>query len=219
MTRISSLIDFGYLVRVTYEPYLISYQAIMEGDNTGWLLLGITLAMHIFILVMFKLIIYNSVFPRLRTIDHFNNRTVHCRLYVKAKPEVRRHRLTDMFSKQFDSDYYWVKFRMFPIFEFYKIRIKKGWRRRRFPWTLDIFTESININWNPSLRTWDLQKDPIGMKEEEIKYYKEEAKKNIVGISDNVLTGVKGDYSLIKNKFKLGLSVQRVKHGVTERKP
>lgn len=226
MNIIESLIGIPeYFHRVFVEPYQVAFEAIPQGGDyttAGVVLLLVALAGHLFILFMLKLIVYNTVFPKLRTIDEYKNRTLHCRLYFKAKPSVdifRPHNIKSLFEErpqEEESDYYWVKFRLWPVIEFHRVRIDKQWKRRRFPWTLDIFTNAINLQWDPRIQSWELMTEPLKRYDEDIKHYKEQAMEDVREIADNVLTGVKGDYGLIKDKFKLGLAIQKVVKKVEE---
>ena len=205
-----------YFGRVFIDPYVLAIGAIQEGgeqQKAGIILLLVALAGHAVILILFKLVVYNTVFPKLRTIDEYKNRTLHCRIYVRAKPSsdiFRRKKYGQLFISGEKCEYWWSKFRLFPIFDFHRIKVEDGWRHRRFPWTLDLFTNAVNIVWNSREQTWELVEKGLTRHPEDMTYYKDLAMTDVKEIADNVLTGVKGDYDLIKDKFKLGLSVQKV---------
>jgi len=205
-----------YFGRAFVSPYVLSFNAIAEGGEqakAGVLLLLITLGGHFLILLMAKIVIWNSVFPKLRTVDEYKNRTDHCRIYVKAKPApdiFRRSKYSNIFNQSEPSDFYWAKFKLFPLLDIHRIRIEKNWKRRRWPWHLDIYNNASNIIWNPKIQSWQFESKALERFNDDIDYYKNVAMTDVREIADNVLTGVKGDYDLIKDKFKLGLSVQKV---------
>jgi len=205
-----------YWGRVFVDPYVLSFQAIGEGGDTakvGVLLLLVAIGGHLLILLLFKLVVWNTVFPKLRTCDEYKNRIAHCRIYVKARnaPDIfRRSSYSHIFHNDEPSEFYWAKFRLFPIFDMHRVKIENSFKRRRWPWHLDIYTNASNLVWNPKIQSWQFDVEALEMIEERLGYYKEVAMTDVREIADNVLTGVKGDYDLIKDKFKLGLSVQKV---------
>ena len=220
MNPITYFID--YLGRAFVDPYVLSFTAIQEGGEqakAGILLLLVTLGGHLLILLLFKIVVWNSIFPKLRTVDEYKNRTTHCRIYLKSRHSsdvFRQSKYANMFSEDIPSDYYWAKFRWFPVLDVHRIRIERVWKRRRWPWHLDIYTNASNLVWNAKLQSWQFDLLALKAHEEQIAYYKEVAMTDVKEIADNVLTGVKGDYDLIKDKFKLGLSVQKVKQAEKE---
>ncbi len=207
-----NMFDFGYLWSTYTDPFSVGVQAIGQGGDyviAGVILILAGVFLWAFTAFIAKITVFDVVFPRLQTMDRYKNRTIHTRLFFRTKPLFVEERISKGVFKKTDDDYYWCKFKLFPIVEWHKIAVPRNIRRKRFPWTITLYTERTNLMYDRKKDAWNLTDEKLSMETESLDYYKEAAMHNVSEIADNVLLGVKGDYGLIKDKFKLGLSVQK----------
>jgi len=204
--------DFSYLWATYTDPFAVGVQAIGQGGDyviAGVILILLGVFLWAFTAFIVKITVFDVMFPRLQTMDRYKNRTIHTRLFFRTNPLFVDEKVSkDLFKKPEDK-YYWCKFKLFPLVEWHKIAVPRNVRRKRFPWTVTLYTERTNLLYDKKKDAWNLTDEKLSMETESLDYYKEVAIRNVSEIADNVLLGVKGDYGLIKDKFKLGLSVQK----------
>lgn len=206
------MFNLDILPNAYIHPFTVGAECLAEGgDYTG---AGVILVLGgvfiwLFTAFIFKICVFDVVFPRLQTIDRYKNRTLHCRLFFRTEPEFIDDGSTKAIFCKPDGQYYWCKFKLFPINEWHKVLVPYDVKMRRFPWTISLYTERINLMYDKSKDAWNLTKDHTDIEPENLVRYKTLAMDNIGELADNVIMGVKGDYGLIKDKFKLGLSVQK----------
>jgi len=211
----------GYLDDAFLEPWRVAIVSIQAGGDSataGFILVGILIVLWIFMFWMIKLVVLDVVFPRIRLIDRFNNRVRTARIIARSKPPVlRQEHLLSAFGKKDDvpeDKFYWVKFSLFPLIHFYRVKIDAKYRLRRMPWHLDVFTEGLNLCWNNDEQAYCIEEEGVLTIEEDKTSYVNHAMSDILLIGDKVVEGVKGDYGLIKDKFKLGLSIKKIRPDV-----
>jgi hypothetical protein len=206
-------IDFGYFDRAFLEPWrvvIVSIQAGGDHATAGIILAIILVVLWAFMFWMLKLIIWNVVFPRIRLIDQYGNRIKTARVYLRAKPAS-----VDIAGglKGTKKEYYWCKFRLFPIITFQKVCIdKEKFRTRRMPWHIDVFTDAMNLGWDNKERCFIVDEGELTNVVDEKQPYIDIAIEDVKTIGDDVIHGVRGDFGLIKRKFKLGLSVKQLEN-------
>lgn len=197
----------GYLDKAFLEPWrvvVVSVQAGGDSANAGIILAIILCILWAFMLWMLKIIIWDVVFPRIRFIDQYGNRIKVARIYFRA----RSSKLTVEKSKK---EYYWGKFRIFPPLLFHKIMIDKDkFRTRRMPRNIDVFTSGMNLKFDSKEKCYIVDDGKLEDIFDEKKPYLEIALEDIKTVGDLVVEGVRGDFGLIKKKFKLGLSVKKL---------
>ena len=74
---------WAYLESVFIVPLYSAYIAFTQGGDyiaVGIILVVISLLGYAIIFFMLKLIVIDTVFPKIRTIDEFKNRVIHARL-------------------------------------------------------------------------------------------------------------------------------------------
>jgi hypothetical protein len=139
----------GYFDKALLEPWRVVIVSIQAGEGhveAGIILAIILVVLWAFMFWMLKLIIWNVVFPKIRLIDQYGNRIKTARIYLRARPS--RIDIEHSLLKT-NKEYYWGKFRFFPIIQFHKICIdKRKFRTRRMPWHLDVFTDGMNLKWD-----------------------------------------------------------------------
>lgn len=202
---------FGYFDKAFLEPWRVVIVSIQAGEGhaeAGIILAIILVVLWAFMLWMLKLIIWNVVFPKIRLIDSFGNRVKTARVYVRARPTSIdiEHSLLKT-----NKEYFWGKFRLFPFLSFHKVCIdKRKFRIRRTPWHIDVFTDGMNLKWDDKERCFIVDDGDLVDVYDDKEPYLDDALKDIKTVGDLVIEGVKGDFGLIKRKFKLGLSVKRL---------
>lgn len=212
--------DFGlgYFDQAFLEPWrvvIVSIQAGGDSAKAGIILAIILCFLWAFMFYMLKLIIWNVVFPKIRLIDQFGNRIKTARVYLRA----RQFHVEPNMDKEMRKDYYYGKFRLFPILMFHRICIDRSkFRTRRMPWYHDVFTDGMNLKWDTHEEGYIVDDGDLASVFDETAPYQEHALADIKTVGTLVIEGVKGDFELIKKKFKLGLAVKRLKE-VTDEEP
>lgn len=201
-----------YFDKAFLEPWRVVVVSIQAGGDhavAGLILAVILFFLWAFMFWMLKLIIWNVIFPRIRLIDQYGNRVKTARIYVGAKPAN-----VDIAGslKGTKKEYYWGKFKLFPILYFQRICIDKGkFRTRRMPWHIDVFTDGMNLEWDTRERCFVVaDEDELACVIDDKEPYLDASLADVKTVGDLVVEGVRGDFGLIKRKFKLGLSVKRL---------
>ena len=207
-----------YFDRAFIEPWRVvdaSLKAGGDSANAGIILAIILVILWGFMFWMLKLIIWNVIFPKIRLIDQFGNRIKTARVYFRA----RQFHIDPDSSRATRKDYYYGKFRLFPILMFHRICIDRSkFRTRRMPWYHDVFTDGMNLKWDKHEEGYVIDDGDLVSVFDETAPYQEHALADIKTVGTLVIEGVKGDFGLIKKKFKLGLAVKRLKE-VTDEEP
>lgn len=210
--------DFGlgYFDQAFLEPWrvvIVSIQAGGDSATAGAILAIILVILWAFMFWMLKLIIWNVVFPKIRLIDQYGNRIKTARVYLRA----RAFKVNPDESKATRKDYYYGKFRLFPILMFHRICIDRSkFRTRRMPWYHDVFTDGMNLKWDKKEEGYIVDDGDLVSVFDATGPYQEHALTDIKTVGTLVVEGVKGDFELIKKKFKLGLAVKRLKEATDE---
>ena len=212
----------GYLDDAFLEPWrvvIVSVQAGGDAQTAGFILLGILIVLWAFMFWMIKLVVLDVVYPRIRLIDRFNNRVRTARIMARSKPPVLKpEHIAGAFGGIVDAKaedrFYWVKFSLFPLIHFYRVKIDAKYRLRRMPWHLDVFTEGLNLCWNNEEQAYCIEEGGVQTIEENKTSYVDHAMLDIQLIGDKVVEGVKGDFGLIKDKFKLGLAIKKIRPNI-----
>lgn len=205
--------DFGigYLYKAFVEPWqvvVVSIQAGGDSATAGAILAIILVGLWAFMFWMLKLIIWNVVFPKIRLIDQFGNRVKTARVYLRA----RQFHIDPDVALSANKDYYYGKFKLFPILIFHRICIDRSrFRTRRMPWYHDVFTSGMNLRWDTHEEGYVIDDGQLSSVFDDTSPYQEHALTDIKTVGTLVVEGVKGDFELIKKKFKLGLAVKRLK--------
>jgi hypothetical protein len=202
---------FEYFYKAFIEPWetvIVSIQAGGDHATAGFILAAILIILWAIFFYLLKLIIWNVVFPKIRLIDQYGNRIRTARVYFHAR--ALKPNITDCL-KGTRKEYYWGKFRLLPIIQFHRVMVDKGkFRLRRMPWTIDVFTDGLNLKWDTKERCYVVDDGQLVSQFDEKQPYIDDALEGIKTVGDLVVEGVKGDFGLIKKKFKLGLSVKRL---------
>lgn len=202
---------FGYLDKAFLEPWrvvIVSVQAGGDHATAGYILAAILVVLWIVFLYLVKLVTWNVVFPKVRLIDRYGNRIKTARVYVQA--HALKVQITDCL-KGSRKTYYWGKFKLLPIIQFHRIMIdKEKFMIRRWPWTIDVFTDGMNLKFDVKEGCYAVDDGKLEGLYDDKKPYVDQALTDIKTVGDLVIEGVKGDFGLIKRKFKLGLSVKRL---------
>lgn len=205
------MLDLSYFDKAFLEPWrvvIVSLEAGGDSATAGAILAIILVILWAFMFWMLKLIILDVIFPKIRLIDQYGNRINTTRVYLHtraAKPSI-----TDCLTEH-KREYWYGKFRLFPILQFYRIMVDKGaYRTRRTPWHIDIFTNGMNFQWDEKESCYVVNDKDIADTYDEKAPYLSDALDDVQTVGDMVVEGVKGDFGLIKRKFKLGLSVKRL---------
>lgn len=209
---------FEYLYKAFIEPWetvIVSIQAGGDHATAGIILAIILCILWAIFLYLLKIVLWNVIFPKIRLIDQYGNRIKTARVYFHA--HALKPNITDCLEGT-RKEYYWGKFRVFPIIQFHRIMIDKGeFRTRRFPWTIDVFTDGLNLKWDTKEGCYIVDSGQLISKHDEKAPYINQAIEDVKTIGDDVVHGVRGDFGLIKKKFKLGLSVKRLEdHNIKE---
>jgi len=205
------MFDLSYFDKAFLEPWrvvIVSIQAGGDSATAGFILAVILSLLWAFMFWMLKLIIWNVVFPKIRLIDQYGNRVNTVRVYMQARPA--HPNITDALTKH-KKVYYWGKFKLMPFLQFHRIMIDRDkFQTRRTPWHIDVFTEGMNLKWDYTLRCYVADDGELANVFDDKQPYLDDALEDIKNVGDLVVEGVKGDFGLIKRKFKLGLSVKRL---------
>lgn len=214
------MFDFGlgYMDKAFLEPWrvvIVSIQAGGDSANAGVILAAILVVLWAIFLYLLKLVTWNVIFPKVRLIDRYGNRIKTARVYFQA--HAFKVQITDCL-KGSRKIYYWGKFRLLPILMFHRIMIdKEHFMTRRWPWTIDVFTDGMNLKWDTKEGCYVVDDGKLEGTYDDKKPYIDQAIEDVKTIGDDVVHGVRGDFGLIKRKFKLGLSVKRLEdHNTTE---
>jgi len=207
-----------YFDQAFLEPWrvvIVSIQAGGDSATAGVILALILVVLWAFMFWMLKLIIWNVVFPKIRLIDQYGNRINTARVYLRSRPA--RPNVDEIMEKH-KKVYFWGKFRLLPILQFHRIMIDYNvFRTRRTPWHIDVFTDGMNLKWSYDDSCYIVDNGKLTDIWDEKKPYIDDALEDVKTVGDNVVHGVKGDFGLIKRKFKLGLSVKRLSdHNIKE---
>ena len=211
---------FDYLDKAFLEPWrvvIVSIEAGGDSATAGVILAIILFFLWAFMFWMLKLIIWNVVFPKIRLIDQYGNRVNTARVYLHAR--AARPSITDCLT-QHKREYWWGKFKLLPFLTFHRILVDKdNFRTRRTPWHIDIFTDGMNLKWDHKEGCYTVDDGVLEELYDEKQPYLDDALEDVKTVGDMVVEGVKGDFGLIKRKFKLGLSVKRLSDHNADEEP
>jgi hypothetical protein len=87
---------------------------------------------------------------------------------------------------------------------------RSKFRTRRMPRNLDVFTNGMNLKWDYTEGCYVVDDGKLDDFYDDKKLYIDTSLDDVKTIGDVVVEGVRGDFGLIKKKFKLGLSVKRL---------
>jgi len=170
-------------------------------------------------LLFVKVSFIDTFYPRFRIIT--NNKDVYtiARKIIKTDGEDPRYM------------YFYVKFHLFPIIRWHKLKIpkpefiKKGipfinrkkivlengnkdifWRR--FPAKIDIITDNMELSYNEKERCYEIGLDQDIYREDPEDIYTALAFNEVKTLGSNIIESVKGDWSLIKDQFHMGIVIR-----------
>lgn len=174
---------------IMFDMYRLGFQAIMEGEYTlGLLAIAIITGVWLFLLWVLKSTIWNTVFPEVRIVDGMKNKVTIARRYWPIRGE--------------DKDYI-VKFSLFPIFQFYTLRVGKQEADRWPPWAINL--RGKDIEWNSDEEVWQIVDRHGDVVTESLKSYETHVRHLLHRVASDVAQGVKGDQGLQKRKYRLGV--------------
>lgn len=181
------------------QPILQGLEAGLAGENAGWILMLLGIVLWAIIAVIFKFMIFDTAFPKIRVLDAYKNTLTYCRRVINTKGDDP------------NAAYMMVKFKLRPLFRWHKLKLPKkgvnGVKWRRMPSTLDIITKDIYLNWNEHEECYQLGLEDFSMIDDDWDYYNTVASENIRTVGTSVADAVKGDYDLMKKQFQLELPI------------
>jgi hypothetical protein len=118
--------------------------------------------------------------------------------------------------------YCYVKFHLFPLVQWHKIKIPKpeffhrkpvengfkGIRWRRFPASIDVFCTTANVVFDKIENCYVMGVAQDLYRHDDVGEYEKQAFEGIQKIGTQVIESVKGDWSLIKDQFHMGIVVR-----------
>lgn len=168
--------------------------------------------------MLIKITIIDTIWPRFRIITPMKDVFRVCRKIMWTtgdKPEYK---------------YCYVKFHLFPLIRWDKIGIPKpekfhrkavengmkGVRWRRFPASVDVFCPTTNVVWDKTDNCYYMGVSSDLYRHDESTEYDKAAFEGIQKIGTQVIESVKGDWSLIKDQFHMGIVVREKELPMTE---
>jgi len=215
----------SFIDKIIYSLYyffymMLDYTIVLYGEGeytygTITLILQL-LAWLIFVFIM-KVTVFNALFPKIRIVDALKNDISYARKVKLTKGDDSRF----IYMK--------VKFKFFPIFRWHTFKVpkpeftsgglpfsrkriavangNKGVEWRRMPSSLDIVTDTINIEWNEKEEAYQLTPEHLERMEENVIEYRNKSSDTIRRLSQNVNESVRGDASLLKDQYQTGIPI------------
>lgn len=185
----------------------------------GLLCIAIQIIIYLVMFIFVKITFIDTFFPRLRIVT--NNKDV----YNMA----RKIKRTD--GKDPRYMYFYVKFHIFPLIRWHKLKIpkpeyiKKGipfinrkkinlengnkdifWRR--WPAKIDIITDDMELSYNDKEKCYEIGLHEDIFRKDEEEQYTKLAFDEVKTLGSNIIESVKGDWSLIKDQFHMGIVIR-----------
>jgi len=121
----------------------------------------------------------------------------------KLKRMISKDKIVPPFMK---ADYYIVKTTLFPLFNFYKFRADGNLKRSI--WNIDIYVDGTNVDikYNEKFGYFEIAKDEKRKEEyEDAKVYSSIVEEKIKEVGSTVQEAIKGDFYLMKRKYRFGI--------------
>lgn len=215
MVQIVDYLDFYFLAFL-----MTAIQQFKLGDiGLGALCLIIQIIMYLLALLLFKVTIIDTYFPRFRVVTPDKDIFKFARKIKQTTGDDPRYA------------YFMVKFHLTPVLRWHKLKIPKpkyvmrgipfinrkmleikdgfkdvSWRR--MPASMDIITSDMHLNYDRTEQCYILGKKLEVYRADPVKPYEELAFNGIQTIGTNVIESVKGDWGLIKDQFHMGIVIR-----------
>lgn len=179
---------------------VIGATLLLDGEYAGGILLAMGILTWIVMIWILKMAIFDTLFPKIRVVDSYKNTITYARRVLPFSPF---HKHTD------NSRYLMVKFKLFPMLRWHEMKLpapdKVKWRR--MPFSIDLITEDIYLNWNDKEDYYQLGKTEDLRIPDTPKWYEELSMENIRNVASNVNEGVRGDFALVKDQYQAGIPI------------
>jgi len=160
--------------------------------------------------MLIKITMIDTIFPRFRIITPMKDVFRVCRKVMWTTGEKPEYK------------YCYVKFHLFPLIRWDRIGIpkpekfhrkvvengNKGIRWRRFPASIDVFCPTTNVVWSKEHNCYYMGVSSDLYRHDDVGEYEKQAFEGIQKIGTQVIESVKGDWSLIKDQFHMGIVVR-----------
>ena len=160
--------------------------------------------------LLIKITFIDTFWPRFRIITPMKDLFWVCRKIMWTKGTDTRYK------------YCYVKFHLFPLLSWNIIKVPKpekfhkkavdggfeGVRWRRFPASIDIFCPTTNVIFDKKENVYVMGVEQDLYRHDDVGEYEKQAFEGIQKIGTQVIESVKGDWSLIKEQFHMGIVVR-----------
>jgi len=169
-----------------------SIQLFQQGDNgLAVVCLLVQIAAWLVAFFLFYVGFFNIVFPRIRSVNAMRTHNTIARKVIRV------------IGPNPDFVYLKIKFKLFPIFDWYTLKIPKGLKWVRMPNSLDMHSENIDLNWENGM--YVISKKPLNRIPDEIKTYRAKAQKSLRLVGEEVGLSISGDSDMMKDYYSLNL--------------
>jgi len=212
-----ALVWFVTPIRDAFDYYflhMLRLSIACFNDNLfeyGVIILIIQIIAWLVVTIMLYFGVFNILFPRIRGVNEMRTRNTYARKVIQIDGP--------------DDDYVYlkVKFTLFPIFDWFTMKIPKpnkhsGVEWRRMPSSIDILMDDINLSWDSKKRTYHITGRNVERIEDDVKTYRDKSNKNIKRIGENVGSAIQGDSNMMKDYYTMNLVMDENKEPIPKNK-
>jgi len=182
----------------------ISIQLFQQGDNgLGAVVLVVQIVAWLVAFFVFYVSFFNIVFPRIRGVNAMRTHNTYARKVFRV------------IGPNPAFVYLKVKFKLFPFFDWYTMKIPKGLKWVRMPSSIDMHSDNIDLNWERGM--YVISAKPLNRIPDDIKTYQTKSQKSLRLLGEEVGLSISGDSDMMKDYYSLNLVLDEDKEPVPKK--